>query len=67
MSRNEAGTVQLQQVREAIGFHDRDSIFANHLDESIGARSQGVEITAAQPDGQMRSVNASSARFVASA
>jgi putative transposase len=51
----------LQQLREAIGtqdryeylLHDRDSIFANHLDESIGRLGvKGIEITAAQSDGQ---------------
>jgi putative transposase len=51
MSRNEAGTVQLQQVREAIGFHDRDSIFANHLDESIGRL--GVKVLKSPPRSPM--------------
>ena len=51
----------LQQLREAIGcgdayrylLHDRDSIFAPNLDESISrSRAEGAEVTTAQPQGQ---------------
>jgi putative transposase len=65
----------LQRLREAVGLqdryeyllHDRDSILANHLDESIerlGVKVWNHRRTVRWP---MRSVNESSARFVASA
>ncbi|MGO9264039.1 MAG: integrase core domain-containing protein [Candidatus Binataceae bacterium] len=49
----------LQQLREAVGFgeryeyllHDRDSIFANHLDESIGRL--GVKVLKSPPHSPM--------------
>ena len=53
----------LQQLREAIGFeqdyryllHDRDSIFAENLDESIkGFGVRTLEIAAAESDGECR-------------
>jgi hypothetical protein len=65
----------LQQLRDAVGFeeryeyllHDRDSIFAKHLDESIGRL--GVKVLKSPPRSRwpMRSANESSAPFVASA
>src|SRR5450755_3030932 len=50
-----SATWTLQQLREAIGFqdryefliHDRDSIFANHLDESI--RRLGIKVLKSPP------------------
>jgi hypothetical protein len=55
----------LQQLREAIGFqdryefliHDRDSIFANHLDESI--RRLGIKVLKSPPTVQRRTQFAS--------
>src|SRR5450755_1238837 len=54
-----SATWTLQQLREAIGFqdryefliHDRDSIFANHLDESIGRL--GVKVLKSPPHSPM--------------
>jgi putative transposase len=65
----------LQQLREAVGFderyeyllHDRDCIFAKHLDELIGRL--GVKVLKSPPRSPManRSASESSAQFVASA
>jgi putative transposase len=54
----------LQQLREAIGFrdryeyvrHDRDSIFANHLDESIA--KLGVTVLKSPPRSPKANVSA---------
>jgi putative transposase len=62
----------LQQLREAIGLqdrykfllHDRDSIFAQHLDESIA--KLGVKVLKSVRR-RMRFVKKSSAQFVESA
>jgi putative transposase len=64
----------LQQLREAVGLeeryeylsHDRDSIFAKHLDESIGRLGVKVLKSPHAAPRRTRSVNALSAQFVAS-
>lgn len=65
----------LQQLREVVGYperykfllHDRDSIFASHLDESIG--KLGIRMLKSPPrcPKAMRSANGRSVRFAASA
>ena len=65
----------LQQLREVVGsqeqygylLHDRDSIFANHLDESIDRL--GVKVLKSPPHSPMANavLSESSARCVASA